>query len=97
MRKTFFYVYFAANISKMIYTGMTNDIRRRMYEHKNKVNDGFTKKYNINKLVYFEEFPDPSSAIRREKQMKNWHREWKINLIEKTNPTRMDLSHDWFK
>lgn len=81
----------------MIYTGMTNDIRRRIYEHKNKINDGFTKKYNINKLVYYEEFPDPSSAIRREKQLKNWHRDWKINVIERSNPTWMDLSNDWFK
>ena len=84
-----------SNKSKTLYIGMTNNIIRRVYEHKNKLNDGFTKKYNITKLVYFESTPDVNTAIEREKQLKNWHRQWKINLIESKNPSWQDLSGDW--
>ena len=66
-----------------------------MWEHKNKITDGFTKKYNINKLVYYETTESIESAIKREKQLKNWHRDWKINLIKKNNPEFKDLSLDW--
>ncbi len=72
---------------------MTNNLERRVYEHKNKLIEGFTKKYNITKLVYFEVFNEASEAIRREKQLKNWHRNWKINLIESVNKNWEDLSN----
>lgn len=84
------------NESKTLYAGMTNNLARRVYEHKNKLLDGFTKKYNITKLVYFETISDINTAIKREKQLKNWHRQWKINLINSMNPEWCDLSLDWF-
>ncbi len=68
---------------------------RRVYEHKHKLLDGFTKKYNLTSLVYFETFNNMQDAIQREKQLKNWHREWKINLIESINPDWKDLSVDF--
>jgi putative endonuclease len=64
-----------------LYIGVTNDLERRMYEHKNKLVEGFTSKYNLNKLMYFEQFQYVNDAIRREKQLKNWNRQWKIELI----------------
>ncbi len=70
---------------------MTNDLNRRLYEHKNKLIEGFTKKYNVNKLVYYEYTNDVSAAIRREKEVKKWRREKKNNLIEKINPNWKDL------
>lgn len=76
-----------------MYIGVTNNLERRMYEHKNKLIDGFSKKYNLNKLVYFEEFNNIENAIRREKQLKNWHRGWKTNLIESLNPNWEDYSN----
>ncbi len=84
-----------SNKSKTIYIGVTNNLARRVYEHKNKLIDGFTKKYNITKLVYFEIFNSIEDAIRREKQLKNWHRQWKINLIESTNNDWKDLSSEF--
>lgn len=80
-----YYLYILSNNSKTLYIGVTNDLERRLYEHKNKLIKGFTKKYNLNKLVYYEVSNDINSAIAREKQLKNWHRGWKINLIEKNN------------
>jgi len=81
-----YYVYILTNKSnKVLYIGVTNDLERRMYEHKNKMVDGFTKKYNLNKLVYFEGTTDVRSALEREKQLKNWHRSWKINLVNEFN------------
>ena len=71
---------------------MTNNLSRRIYEHKSKMIEGFTKKYNLNKLVYYESTTDVNSAIKREKQLKNWYRKWKINLIESVNPKWEDLS-----
>jgi putative endonuclease len=82
------------NKSKTLYIGVTNNLQRRVYEHKNKLIDGFTKKYNITKLVYFEETNDVNQAIRREKQLKNWKRDWKINLIESINKDWRDLTED---
>ena len=70
---------------------MTNNLERRMLEHKNKLIPGFTKKYKTSKLVYFEATNDIESAISREKQLKNWHHEWKLNLIKKDNPDLEDL------
>lgn len=80
--------------NNVLYIGITNNLIRRIYEHKNKLIDGFTKKYNINKLVYFESIEDPKSAITRERQLKNWHREWKYNLIKENNPEFNDLYND---
>ncbi len=88
-----FYVYILTNKSnKVLYIGVTNDLERRMYEHKNKMINGFTKKYNLNKLVYFETTSDVRSALEKEKQLKNWHRSWKINLINEFNSEWKDLS-----
>ncbi len=78
----------------VIYTGVTNDIIRRVFEHKNKLVDGFTKKYNITKLVYFECCENPESSIGREKQIKAGSRQKKINLIKKENPNFLDLYDD---
>jgi putative endonuclease len=90
-----YFVYIITNTSnKVLYIGVTNNLDRRMYEHKNKVIDGFTKKYNLNKLVYYEITNDIESAISREKQLKNWHRDWKIKTIDDFNPTWKDLSID---
>ncbi|HJX60620.1 MAG TPA: GIY-YIG nuclease family protein [Thermodesulfobacteriota bacterium] len=91
-----YYVYIMTNRSKTLYTGVTNDLTRRVYEHKNKMIDGFTKKYNITKLVYFEETNDILSAITREKQIKGWLRSKKIALIGSVNPKWEDLSEEWF-
>ena len=71
---------------------MTNDITRRIYEHKNKLISGFTKTYNINKLIYFEEYDNPNDAIAREKQLKNWSRSKKITLIKKRNPNFVEIT-----
>lgn len=75
-----------------MYIGVTNNLERRIYEHKNKLIKGFTQKYQLKKLVYLEECNNIASAIAREKQLKNWHRQWKINLIQSANPTWKDLS-----
>jgi len=87
-----YYVYILTNKSRTLYTGITNDLNRRLYEHKNKLIEGFTRKYNISILVYFELFNNPDDAIRREKQIKGWLRKKKIDLIESTNPEWKDLS-----
>ena len=78
----------------MIYTGMTNSLSRRIREHKQKVNDGFTKRYNIHRLVYYEEFQDVRKAIAREKEIKGWRREKKVALIEGLNPKWRDLAEE---
>lgn len=70
-------------INTVLYVGVTDNLARRVYEHKNKLIKGFSEKYSIKKLVYYETTNDINSAIKREKQLKNWHREWKINLIKK--------------
>ena len=87
-----YYVYIMTNKSKNLYTGVSNNLTRRIYEHKNKLIEGFTKKYNIDKLVYFELFNNVGDAIRREKQIKGWLRKKKIALIESINPEWKDLS-----
>lgn len=90
-----YYVYIlASKKSGTLYIGITNDLIRRVYEHKNGMIEGFTKKYQIHNLVYYEETNDVESAITREKQMKKWNRKWKINLIEKNNPEWKDLYKD---
>ena len=92
-----YYVYIMSSKSGTLYTGMTNDLERRVYEHKNKLVDGFTKKYNVNRLVYYEETGDVDSAIAREKQIKGWRRSKKTDLIKSINPKWTDLSVDWFE
>ncbi|OGH97566.1 MAG: excinuclease ABC subunit C [Candidatus Melainabacteria bacterium GWF2_32_7] len=87
-----YYVYIITNFNKtVLYTGVTNDLKRRIYEHKNKLIDGFSKKYNLNKLVYYEIFEDIEPALHREKQLKKWQRQWKINIINDFNPEWADL------
>jgi putative endonuclease len=90
-----YYVYVITNKSNVVlYIGVTNDLKRRMYEHKNKLIEGFSKRYNLMKLVYYESATDIKSVIIREKQLKNWHRDWKINLINNSNPEWTDLSNE---
>ncbi len=91
-----YFVYILTNKSRTFYVGMTNNLERRMSEHKQKLVEGFTKKYNITLLVYYETYLDVNAAIAREKQVKDWRREKKIALIESTNPEWKDLSADWF-
>ena len=87
-----FYVYIMASRSRVIYVGVTNDLVRRVQEHKSGVNPGFTKKYRVKRLVYFEEFTDIRVAIAREKELKGWIRARKTALIERRNPTWEDLA-----
>lgn len=89
-----YYVYTATNKSFTLYTGVTNDISRRMQEHQEKQVSGFTKKYNIGKLIYCETFDYPYEAIQREKQIKGWTRKKKIDLIKFINPEFKDLAGD---
>ncbi len=93
-----YYVYIMTNKrNTVLYTGVTNNLERRVYEHKNKLVEGFTEKYNVDKLVYYETSNDSIRAIEREKKLKKWRREWKENLIKKGNPNWADLSSSWFK
>jgi len=92
-----FFVYIIASKSKTIYTGVTNDLQRRLYEHKQKLAPGFSSNYNVDRLVYYEETPDIEAAITREKQIKGWLRSKKIALIESMNPGWRDLSKEWFE
>jgi len=84
------------NKSKTLYTGVTNDLLRRVFEHKRKLVDGFTKRYNITRLIWYEQFDNPEEAIACEKRLKGWLRRKKIFLIEGKNPQWEDLSEDWF-
>jgi len=90
-----YFVYIMANASKRIYTGMTNSIRRRVREHKQKLMPGFATQYNITRLVYFESFGDVRNAIAREKRVKAWTRSKRLALVESTNPKWEDLSREW--
>jgi len=78
-----------------LYTGVTNNLERRMYEHKNDLIRGFTAKYHIHQLVYYEQLNDINIALQREKQLKKWNRKWKLELIEKINPSWKDLADNW--
>jgi putative endonuclease len=87
-----YYVYIlASRIGGTLYIGVTNDLIRRVAEHKLKLIRSFTKDYDVVRLVYFEQFDDPENAIKREKRLEKWKRDWKIALIEKSNPDWMDL------
>ena len=80
--------------NNVFYTGVTSNLVKRVFEHKTKVVDGFSKRYNLTKLVYYEVSDNIENAIKKEKQIKNWHREWKINKIKETNPEFKDLYND---
>lgn len=90
------YVYIASSNMRILYVGVTNDVRSRMWQHKSKQIPGFTAKYNISRLVYFEEIDGQLAAIGREKQLKGWRRSRKIELIESQNPGWNDLAADWY-
>ena len=90
-----YYVYILTNRSKTLYVGVTNNLEKRMYEHKAKLAPGFTNKYNLTRLAYYERTSDIESAIAREKQIKGWLRRKKIALIESSNPQWKDLSLEW--
>jgi len=90
------YVYIVTNVKKgTLYIGITRNLEHRLWEHENKTLEGFTKKYNCSKLVYYEEYALAVDAISREKNLKKWKRNWKIKLIELTNPEWKDLSSEW--
>jgi putative endonuclease len=91
-----YYVYIMTNKSRTLYTGVTNNLMRRVQEHKNKQVPGFTSKYNIQFLVYYESTTDIHAALAREKQIKGWLRAKKIALIDSMNPQWKDLSTEWF-
>jgi putative endonuclease len=90
-----YYVYIMTNPSKTLYTGMTNNLQRRVEEHKQKLLPGFTPKYNITRLAYFEVFEDVRNAIDREKKIKSWSRAKRVALIESKNPNWDDLTREW--
>jgi putative endonuclease len=89
-----YYVYIMTNNQKSLYSGVTNDQRRRVYEHKEGVVEGFTSRYKIDRLVYYEEARDARTAITREKQLKGWLRNKKLELVESKNPCWLDLELD---
>jgi putative endonuclease len=89
MKQHFVYI-LASNRNGTIYIGVTSDLIRRVYEHKNNLIPGFTAKYNVHHLVYYELYDNIETAIRREKQIKKWNRRWKLNLIEAENPSWND-------
>jgi len=87
-----YYVYvLASQRNGTLYVGVTSNLIKRIWEHKNKVIQGFTQKYSVDKLVYFEQYRDPENAIKREKRLKNYNRQWKLELVEKENPEWRDL------
>ena len=95
---TLYYVYILANWNnKVLYTGVTGNLQRRIYEHKNKFADGFTNKYNVDKLVYYDSTDDVREAIKREKEIKGWKRIKKDDLVSEFNPEWRDLSEDIYR
>lgn len=89
-----YYVYIVASLSRTIYVGMTNELGTRVYQHKHKLLGGFTAKYNVNRLVYFEHTMDVNAAIAREAELKRWSRTKKVALIERSNPEWRDLAEE---
>jgi putative endonuclease len=92
-----YYVYILSSRTKTLYIGVTNDIERRVWQHKTGYVDGFTKKYNVRRLVYYEDYESVRDAIAREKQLKDWRREKKVTLIESLNPEWDDLADHWYR
>ncbi len=97
MHGDYFYVYIMTNRSKTLYIGFTGDLQKRVWQHKNHVHEGFTDRYNCDRLVYYERFTTPQAGINREKQLKGWKRIRKLALIVTQNPEWRDLSDDWGK
>ena len=95
MEKNYYVYILASKRNGTLYIGITSNLIKRVWEHKEKIADSFTKKYDVDKLVYVEYFRDPENAIKREKRLKKYKRQWKINLIEKDNPQWKDL-YDMF-
>jgi putative endonuclease len=92
VRERVYYVYIlASRIGGTLYVGVTSDLVKRVYQHREKLAKGFTQRYGVNRLVYYEAFGEVSAAIQREKQMKRWNRAWKVQLIEEKNPNWDDL------
>jgi putative endonuclease len=96
MHEGSYFAYIMASRSHTLYTGVTGDLHKRVFEHKWKEHEGFTARYNCDRLVWFERYQDVASAIDREKQLKGWKRDKKIALINKMNPAWVDLSKDWY-
>jgi len=90
-----YYIYIMTSPSGTLYTGMTNDLKRRVYQHKHKLIEGFTKRYDVTRLAYYEETQDVQTAIAREKEIKSWRRSKKLELIKSLNPKWQDLSDGW--
>lgn len=95
MSKVYFVYILASGRNGTLYIGVTSNLEKRIYEHRHNLIKGFTSKYAVHCLVYYEQTGDIFSAIKREKQLKKWNRKWKLSLIEKTNPDWKDLSDDW--
>ena len=96
MNKSYYVYILASKKNGVLYIGVTSDLQNRINQHKNEAITGFTSRYFVHKLVYYEQTEDVNSAISREKILKKWNRNWKIRLIEKNNPTWGDLSEDWY-
>ena len=96
MNKSYYVYILSSKKNGVFYIGVTSDLKNRMNQHKNEVIQDFTSKYLVHKLVYYEQTEDVNSALSREKVLKKWNRSWKIQLIEKDNPTWKDLSKDWY-
>ncbi|KKQ53058.1 MAG: Endonuclease [Parcubacteria group bacterium GW2011_GWD2_38_11] len=97
-QEKFYYVYIlASHQNGTLYIGVTSNLIKRSWEHKNKIVEGFTKEYGVDKLVYYETTNDINSALLREKQLKKWNRQWKLELIEKENPNWADLAMEYYK
>jgi putative endonuclease len=97
MRERCYYAYIVASRSRVIYVGVTNNIERRLTQHKERACEGFTATYHCDRLVWFQRYNAPAAAIAREKELKGWRRSRKIELIQRENPTWVDLSEDWGK
>ena len=95
MANTYYVYILASKQNGTLYIGVTSDLERRIYEHKNDLVRGFTKKYKIHSLVYYEDTNDIYVTLRREKQLKKWNRKWKLALIEQVNPDWNDIAKDW--
>jgi putative endonuclease len=91
-----YYVYILSNADKTIYTGVTGDLFRRLWQHRTHAGSKFVKKHDLSRLVWFDETDDVTVAIAREKQIKNWRREWKLSLVEAGNPEWLDLADGWY-
>jgi putative endonuclease len=96
VRERVYFTYILSSKSRTLYVGVTSDLRKRVFQHKQKTHPGFTSRYNCNRLVWFESFSEVSVAIQREKELKGWIRAKKVALVEAENPTWEDLSELWF-